>query len=718
MAQLLVIKGESSGKIYTLDENCFLGSAPHCQICLPDLPEKLIYFHRGKKNYTIEILSEKYPVYLNDAPFQRMTLAHGDLIHIGKILFLFNEEEESSEIDVLPEKDPPKIQKRHPYYDSDERILETFSLSDRNSKRLQTLYKIHTCITKNLDLKPMMEEILDIIFEEFCPLHGFILRYNPENNRLSPLVQKGYPQNRLLYSTTILREVISKKESVLSYDAKEDERFRAGHSVIVQDLGCTLCAPMIFQNRILGVLQMDAKSSGAYTDQDLDQFSKIAAVAAIALDAAQTRQESQTFTKSLMLLSQGSQELFSGLETAKIRKKTLQLAQEIFEFPINVFIQLQEKEFRISEASGVSENFLQSFALSAHHPFLQSVRQSSELVIVNSSDFPGFQGIYSTPLKIVVLPLFAEEPPFQGLLLLAESELQFRLSPSQREIAKILANQTLVACQNATLHQNIVSKNEEIALWNQELEQRVEIRTKALQKAQKELAESEKMAALGRFASGIAHEFNNMLTSIFGFAQMAQKSEEYKDRLIEMVFRQTRRGREITKGLLELNRDVPFLRESIDLVPLLQQLLQSYEGLCQKFKIQVYCHFPETLLFQGDVSRLKTAFYHFLRNAIDSMEAQGGTLTLTGKKNKNRLFLTFQDTGVGIRAENIKKIFEPFYTTKGALGGGKQDGVGFGLSYCQRIIKEHQGEIEVQSEPGKGTCFTLTFLLPAENNSD
>ena len=718
MTQLLIIKGENSGKIFPLEHNYLLGSGTFCNIILSqkNCPEKLLRFVKHEKQFQVELLDGKTSVYLNEAHFSSTPLAHGDLLHIGETLFLFNDEEELSDKDSQElDKPSSSIQKRRSYYDSDERILETFSTSDKNTQRLQTLYKIHSCITKNLEVGLMMKEILEIIFEEFHPLHGFILRYDPQTHQLFPLVQKGYPNQRPVYSTTILKEVISKKEAILSHDAKEDARFRNGHSVIEQDLSCTMCAPIIFNEKIFGVIQLDSKSSGTYSEQDLDQFSKVAAITAIAWDSAQNRQESQEFIQRLMLLSQGSQNLFSVLDFDQIRQHALQLCEKIFSFPINIFFQQNDQEIRISEAIGLDEKYFSQFTLSSHHPFLQKIwdtntRQGNEIRILPGQNFPRSEGIFSEEMMLVLIPIGNTVASFFGFLLLAQKNSQFRFRPSDRELARILASQILVACQNATLHEAILKKNEEIAQWNQELEQRVDSRTKALQTAQKELAESEKMIALGRLSTGIAHEFNNMLTSMFGFAQMAKKSEEYKDRLVEMVLKQTRRGREITMGLLELHRETPILEENVDLGLLLTDLLQKQEKNFQKFQIKLLSEFPESLWISGDASRLKMAFFHLIRNAIDAMSEKGGTLTLSAVISDSQIQVIFQDTGMGIKPENFRKIFDPFYTTKGAFGGGKQEGIGFGLTYCQRIIKDHHGEIRVQSEFGSGSCFTV--ILP------
>jgi hypothetical protein len=594
MAQLLMVKGEDAGAIYTLDHFTLVGSGKTCHIQLPPslFPEELLRFRKSKKNYYLEVLEKDIPIFLNEKPFKKGVIQHGDLLQMGETLFLFNDE---GPLDLVKaEENSSHIQKRQAYYDSDERILASFENKnkDRETTRLHTLYKIQTILTKNLDLVPLMSEILEVIFEEFQPRQGFILLYHSESQSLSPLVQKGYSEGPL-YSSTILKEVLSKQESILSYNAQEDERFRSGKSVVDAGLTCTLCAPIIFHKKILGILQIETGVSGIYSEEDLDQISKIATLTALALEATQNRYKNQKFIQSLIQLSEGSEELFSVLELPLLYQKAIQFAQTLFEYPVNLFFSLQEQNFRLVASSGLPSP-VPSLSISVHHPFFHKISPKTEqhLLPISLNDFSGLASCFSQEMEGWILPL--QRPnSFSEFLLFAQELKGFEESNSfHKELSSLLAKQISVALQNARFHQDILKKNEEIAYWNLELEKRVESRTKALKQTEKELQEAEKMATIGRLASGVSHEFNNMLTSMYGFAQMAKRNEEYQERLVDMVLKQTKRGREVTSSLLELARDPSTLQEPLDFVLILEELLKHFQASLQKSQIHLNWQLP------------------------------------------------------------------------------------------------------------------------------
>ncbi len=236
---------------------------------------------------------------------------------------------------------------------------------------------------------------------------------------------------------------------------------------------------------------------------------------------------------------------------------------------------------------------------------------------------------------------------------------------------------------------------------------------KMLREKQRQLVHSEKLAALGTLAAGIAHEVNNPLGVASMYAQMAQKDvEKNPSRLpqrLETVVAEINRGGQIVKNLLEFARQTePAIRE-IDLNGVIEKALAIVEHQAGLQEVKVVRQFSSELpRIMGDPDKLQQVFVNMAINAFQAMP-DGGELTLTtGKASDGKMVkVEITDTGCGIPEEYITKLFDPFFTTKET---GK--GTGLGLSVSHGIIEQHSGTIEVKSSVGKGTTFII--LLPVK----
>jgi two-component system NtrC family sensor kinase len=232
---------------------------------------------------------------------------------------------------------------------------------------------------------------------------------------------------------------------------------------------------------------------------------------------------------------------------------------------------------------------------------------------------------------------------------------------------------------------------------------------------------AEKMATIGLLAAGVAHEVNNPLAAVAGFAEgikrrlhrldgqlepeMAGDLAEYT----ETILKECRRCHDIVKTLLTFSRPVSgdFIPLSVNRVAsetirLIQHHMKKRPGLTLELDLD-----QRLPLIRGDEPQLKQVMLNLLTNALDAI-ADAGVIRIRTYARKGRgVFLEVRDTGCGIPPENMDKLFEPFFTTK-PVGRG----IGIGLANCYNIVKEHGGQIRVESEPGKGSTFGVQ--LPAE----
>jgi signal transduction histidine kinase/HD-like signal output (HDOD) protein len=225
------------------------------------------------------------------------------------------------------------------------------------------------------------------------------------------------------------------------------------------------------------------------------------------------------------------------------------------------------------------------------------------------------------------------------------------------------------------------------------------------------LYHAERLASVGRLAAGAAHEINNPLTIISARAQLLLNvaKDDSERKALQVIVDQSSRISRIITDLMGLARPAEPRIESTDVRTVIEHTLGALEDRIRVFGVEVRRQFQSELpSIQADPRQLEQVFLNLVINALQAMKG-GGVLTIrlgvepTGK----HLRIDFKDTGVGIPTENIKHIFDPFYTTK-RVG----EGTGLGLAICHSIIESHQGEIKVRSEPGHGTVFAI--LLPIQ----
>lgn len=250
-----------------------------------------------------------------------------------------------------------------------------------------------------------------------------------------------------------------------------------------------------------------------------------------------------------------------------------------------------------------------------------------------------------------------------------------------------------------------ISKNDELGHLARSFNQM----TEKLAEVQQQLYQSQKLASLGRLAAGVAHEINNPLTGVLTYSSYLLKRNGANDEMkadLEVIVRETKRCREIVKGLLDFSRQMPAKKTNVNLNDVLKQSLHILDNQLRLKNITVEKNFDEKLPeISADANQMQQVFINLFVNAIDAMGDGGGKLFLASNlrrgDNKKQIEIQIRDTGSGIAKENLSKIFEPFYTTKG------QKGTGLGLAVVWGIIEKHGGKIDVESEAGKGATFKI-----------
>jgi two-component system NtrC family sensor kinase len=287
-------------------------------------------------------------------------------------------------------------------------------------------------------------------------------------------------------------------------------------------------------------------------------------------------------------------------------------------------------------------------------------------------------------------------------------------------------------------HEQNIQLLRQVSQFNEELTGRIEAATSELAKrneelrllnealfdSQRQLSQSEKLAAVGQVTAAMAHQIGTPLNSISGYLQLIlqdgnlQSKDQSRLKIIES---QLDRLADSVKNLLSFTRQPKPQLKSLEVNEVLEELIHLSEPWFLARNVKLTKHLsPNLLPILGDPTHLQTLFLNLITNALDAMP-KGGVLTIKTRQRLSPpssqegrwLEIAMTDTGIGITQESKKRIFEPFFTTK-KMG----EGTGLGLAICEKIIKEHSGRIEIESEVGKGSTFLISLPILERNETD
>lgn len=261
----------------------------------------------------------------------------------------------------------------------------------------------------------------------------------------------------------------------------------------------------------------------------------------------------------------------------------------------------------------------------------------------------------------------------------------------EEQLLKIVASQVAIAVENARLYEGVKRQMAE------------------LQHTQAQLIHAAKLAALGEMAAQVAHEINNPLTSVLGFASLLLEDLPQDDPAqgpMHLILSEATRARDIVRDLLDFSRQRAFVPQQVDL----NQVLREVIGLVRHQsvgRITIQERYADVLpTVEVDPARMKQVFLNLIHNAVQAMP-KGGVLTVSTSGTNTEVMVAVADTGTGIPPQNLDRIFEPFFTTKPEVSG-----TGLGLSVSLGIVRQHGGTIEAVSEIGKGSTFTVRIPRP------
>jgi len=459
--------------------------------------------------------------------------------------------------------------------------------------------------------------------------------------------------------------------------------------------------PLFLESELVGILTILYRARHAFTPEELALGEALATSASVAIRNARLYEQTQERLRQTETLLAVSQDASSTLELTEILRRTTRAMVRSLGADTGGAWLLTEDGSRFVPIVGYHVprellGALESATLKSMDPRVSDWRRVEGPVYAShSQEDTRFTHPFARllPHKSILIQPMRWKGASIGGFAIAWLKEHHRFTPDELRLAEGIALQAAVASENSRLYEGEKQKLVE------------------LKRTQAQLIQSTKLAAIGELAANIAHEINNPLTSVLGFAsylaEQVAPGQPMREEL-DLIQEEAGRARDIVRDLLHFSRQREFIPQITDLNTVLEQTLSMVrrQGALDAISLREE-YAPGLAPVEIDVPRIKQVFLNLINNAVYVMKDRGGSLTIRSQASGAMVQVEVTDTGTGIAPEHLDRIFEPFFTTKPEVSG-----TGLGLSVSLGIVQSHGGTIEVKSQLGKGSTFTVK--LPAK----
>jgi signal transduction histidine kinase len=557
-----------------------------------------------------------------------------------------------------------------------------------NAKEINALLEISKAIASGLYLEDVLRLIVtvtaNVMHSKICSL--WILDGKDQKLKLKATqsISEEYLKERsLAMGEGVVGHVAYHNQPMAILDVLKEPLYKEKELAKKEGLVSMLSVPMCFKDKVIGVINCYTSDPHSFSKNEEEMLTTVANQAAICIENSGLM-ETLNIDDILRLVLEGVIKNI-GFDRARL-------------YLINEKTNLLECKMAV----GIDEERIKGITLRLDPKdsvVARSILEKQPFMIQEAGQDPRVNPILREKLNLhslVVVPLLAKERAL-GAIAADFIEPNKNITKEALESVMVFAQQAGLAIHNAFMYQEL--KN-----FSLRMEEKIQKTTSDLRKTEAQLIRSEKLAALGQLAAGIAHEIRNPLTSInILIHSMAENlpSEDSQREDLKVIEEEINRINEIVDQFLRFAKPAPPLLERTDILNIFEETLQLLRPQIEKNQIVVKREFQTLPIVMMDSEQMKQAILNLLLNAIQAMPV-GGYLTLRGRNSIDGQWIniSIQDSGVGIPDEDMNKLFDPFFTTK-------EGGIGLGLSIAHRIIDQHHGKIEVESMPGEGTLFTI-----------
>ena len=484
----------------------------------------------------------------------------------------------------------------------------------------------------------------------------------------------------------------------------------AGFVPAQSDSVSVLLMPLKYRGRTIGVLTLESTRANAFSIYDEHLLVVITSHLAGLVEYSRLREEAEGRARNLGLIHEVVQEVVGLTNKREIAQITADLLTQYFSYELASILLLDAEQnatirgFGGRSASNAERAFVKNASTVLDGIPGRVLRTGKSMLINDASqeaDYRPNPGGAAGSLMCVALR--------DGDLTLGVVNVERRDKNAftQNDLLDLesLAGILASVVSSADQYQRLQESIRQLRAAQDELKSRIE----AQRSAESRLVQAAKLAAVGEMAAGVAHELNNPLTTVTGFAELTLEElpEDSASRPdLELVLREARRARDVVRRLLDFARQTESTRTRADLNEVLDDVIELTRHLMKTsgvlFTYELASELPWVSI---DRNQMKQVFLNLFHNALQAMPS-GGELELQTRESirdgRAWVIASVRDTGEGILPEHKDRLFEPFFTTK-----SNQGGTGLGLSVTYGIVTDHGGTIEVDSQPGKGSTFTV-----------
>jgi len=572
----------------------------------------------------------------------------------------------------------------------------------RQIDRLQTLNAIGVAAVSSLELDTLFEQILALTCQALDVPEGTILLRDPDSDELVFMFGTGvsFPLlagQHLAPGQGVVGWVVQHGVSACVHDVRSDPRFHHNIDALTNvTTRSLLCTPLIHHGKVTGAIEVVNKRQEEFDKEDINLLEAVASIAAAAIENARLYTATRAYADRMALLSRIGQTLTATLDPVEVAQAALRAvwsmvsAESIALLTVaaktgdlcftHMLIKGEPTDFPVCLQSGES---IAGWALQQRQAVWLDDAQCDARFSARIDGYRHFQ-----TRAVMAIPLYTTERAI-GVLEVASSQAR-AYTREEFDTLRAIASTLTIALENARLYA--------------ELKRLLRER----ETTQLQLIHAEKMAALGRMAASVAHEINNPLQSVIGCLDLAREDlaegadvDDYLAMAQEEILRVTR----TTVQMRDLYRMPTGERTLVDVNTLVAQVLELNKKRCQESHVRVIwtpSHDVPPQMLASD--QIKQVFLNLLLNALEAMPG-GGQITISTAYTAEPpgVQITFADTGSGISADVLPRLFEPFHSTK-------PNGTGLGLATSHTIVERHGGHINVASEVDQGT--TISVWLP------
>jgi signal transduction histidine kinase len=480
-------------------------------------------------------------------------------------------------------------------------------------------------------------------------------------------------------------------------DLQVDPRLREREWAKAEGLASLVGVPLLLEDSPVGVLVGVTRQRREFTKEEVALVQALATSAAVAIRNARLYEETQTRLRHNETLVSVSQAIGATLELSEVlRRATREMVRALSgDMGVAWLLAPDRTHFVPLVGYHIPRAVLHTpvaSALKLNDPIVQALTAAKGPIVAEDSQgeawssMPAAQAVAHK--SMLIQPIHWKDELIGGFSVLWLKSAH-RFTPDELRLAEGIALQGALAVENSRLYEGVKQQMAE------------------LKQTQAQLVQSTKLAAIGELAANIAHEINNPLTTVLGFASFIAERLPAEDPMREelgLIQEEASRARDIVRDLLQFSRQRDFMPEPADVNMVLEQVVAMIRRQGAFGAVVVTEAYGEELqMVEMDVPRIKQVFLNIINNAVYAMK-DGGSLTIRTTAASEAVRIAFEDSGPGIPPDVLSRIFDPFFTTKPEVSG-----TGLGLSVSLGIVQSHGGTIDVDSTVGKGSTFTITL---------